>query len=128
MKAGKSAPATIDAYIAGFPADTQEILKKVRATIRKAAPKAGEKISYGIPTFTMNGAYLIYFAGYKAHIGIYPVPRGDPALDKAVAPYIAGKGTVRLPLDEPIPYGLITKMVKFKLKENKAKAATKGKR
>jgi uncharacterized protein YdhG (YjbR/CyaY superfamily) len=107
--------ASMDEYIATFPDEVQEILKKVRSTIKAAAPKAEEKISYGMPTFTMNGTYLIYFAGWKNHISIYPVPGGDAAFNKAVKPYIAGKGTLKFSLDKPIPYELITQMVKLQI-------------
>lgn len=109
---------SMDEYIATFPTDVQKILKKVRSTIKAAAPKAEETISYGIPTFTMNGTYLIYFAGWKHHISIYPVPGGDAAFNKSVEPYIAGKGTLKFPLDEPIPYPLITQMVKLQIANN----------
>ncbi len=109
---------TIDGYIAEFPKDVQAILQKVRRTIKKVAPSAQETISYQIPTFTLKGKYLIYFAGYKKHIGIYPVPAGNAAFKKEMAPYVAGKGTLRFPLDKPFPFGLITKIVKLSIKEN----------
>ena len=106
------APENIDDYIAGFPADVQVILQRVRQTIREAVPDAEETISYQIPTFTLNGAYLIYFAGYKRHIAVYPLPRGDPGLIAAMAPFVAGKGTLRFPLERPIPYDLIGRMAR----------------
>jgi uncharacterized protein YdhG (YjbR/CyaY superfamily) len=112
------APKTIDQYIAGFPKDVQTILEKIRMTIRKVAPKAEESISYGIPTFKLNGP-LIYFAGHKAHIGMYPMTGAvREKFKKELSGYEGGKGTVRFPLDEPIPYGLITRIVRFKVKEN----------
>ena len=119
----------IDEYIAGFPKDVQKILKKIRATIKKAAPKAEEAISYQIPTFNFHG-YLIYFAAYKNHIGVYPAPRGVEGFKKGLARYGAGKGTLRFPLDEPVPYDLITKIVEFRAKQNveKAKIKAKGKK
>jgi len=119
----------IDEYIAGFPKDVQKILKKIRATIKKAAPKAEEAISYQIPTFNFHG-YLIYFAAYKNHIGVYPAPRGVEGFKKDLARYGAGKGTLRFPLDEPVPYDLITKIVEFRAKQNveKAKIKAKGKK
>lgn len=119
--------ASMDEYIATFPDDVQKILKKVRSTIKAAAPKAEETISYGIPTFTTNGTYLIYFAGWKKHISIYPVPGGDDAFNKAVEPYVAGKGTLKFPLDEPIPYKLITQMVKLQIANNLEKTGYKSK-
>jgi uncharacterized protein YdhG (YjbR/CyaY superfamily) len=99
---GPKMPATIDEYIAEFPPDVQVVLHEVRATIRKAAPAAREKISYRIPTFTLNGRYLVYFAGYSSHITIYPAPLQHAELADELAPYASGKGTVRFPLDRPV--------------------------
>src|SRR5687767_11127912 len=127
MTAGRTAPASIDEYIAGFPADVQALLEKVRATIRKAEPDAEETISYQIPSFTLKGQYLIYFAGYKKHIGVYPAPVGNPEFKEDLSDYAAGKGTVRFPLDKPIPLDLIRKIVKFRAKEALARAAAKAK-
>jgi uncharacterized protein YdhG (YjbR/CyaY superfamily) len=123
MKTKQTAPETIDEYIAGFPNDVQEILEKIRMTIRKAAPDAEETISYKIPTFNLKGKYLIYFAAYKKHIGLYPVPAGDAEWKEELSAYKTGKGTLQFPLDKPIPYKLITKIVKFRAKENLARAA-----
>lgn len=109
---------TIDEYIAGFPEATQKILNKVRSTMRKAIPKAEETISYGIPTFKLNGRYVIYFAGYKNHISVYPAPRENPEFKKELSAYKGGKGTVKIPTDKPLPLELITKMAKFSLKKN----------
>ena len=109
---------SMDEYIDTFPEDIQILLKQVRQTIKAAAPEAGEKISYGIPTFTLNGKYLIYFAGWKHHISIYPIPRGDDAFNQEVAPYVSGKGTLKFPIDKPMPLKLIAKMVKLKVAEN----------
>ena len=121
----KSQINSIDEYIDTFPEDVQPILKQVRRTIKAAAPQAGEKISYGIPTFTLNGKYLIYFAGWKHHISIYPIPVGDDAFNQEVAPYIAGKGTLKFTIDKPVPLKLITKIVKLKVAENSSRADKK---
>jgi uncharacterized protein YdhG (YjbR/CyaY superfamily) len=127
MKTKQTALKTIDEYIAGFPKDVQEILQKIRWTIRKAVPDAEETISYKIPTFNLKGKYLIYFAAYKKHIGVYPVPAGDAELNEELSVYQSGKGTLQFPLNKPIPYNLITKIVKLRVKENRAKASEKVK-
>jgi uncharacterized protein YdhG (YjbR/CyaY superfamily) len=114
----KSEINSIDEYIDTFPADIQTILQRVRRTIKAAAPEAGEKISYGIPTFTLNGKYLIYFAGWKHHISIYPIPTGNDAFNKEIAPYVSGKGTLKFTVDKPMPLKLITKIVRLKVAEN----------
>ena len=116
---------SIDEYIETFPENIQAVLHQVRKTIKAAAPKAGEKISYGIPTFTMNGKYLIYFAGWRSHISIYPIPVGDDAFNQEVAPYVSGKGTLKFPLDKPIPLKLITKIVKLKVAEHSGRTDKK---
>jgi uncharacterized protein YdhG (YjbR/CyaY superfamily) len=121
-------PKNIDEYIAGFPADTQLVLEQVRSTIKKAAPEAEEKISYGMPTFTLNKTYLVYFAGYKSHIGLYPTPVGIETFKKELSVYKQGKGSVQFPLDKPMPLSLITKIVKFRVKENIEKAKVKAKK
>ena len=126
MKVKQTAPTTIDEYIAGFPPEIQEILEKVRATIRAAAPGAQETISYRMPTFTLKGN-LVHFAAFKKHIGFYPVPTGIEKFKKELAAYEQGKGSVQFPLDQPIPYGLISKIVKFRVKENLERAEAKGK-
>ncbi len=115
------APETIDDYIAGFPPDVQKILKKIRATIRQAAPGAEETIKYRMPAFTLNGN-LVFFAAFKQHIGFYPIPTGIAKFKRDLAPYKVAKGSVQFPLDRPIPYDLITRIVKFRVKENQAKA------
>jgi uncharacterized protein YdhG (YjbR/CyaY superfamily) len=102
--------ATVDEYIASFPPDTRTILETVRRAMRTGAPGTEESISYGIPTFKLSGRYLIYFAGWKHHISIYPIPEGDDALQMDIAPYKASKGTLRFPLDKPIPYDLIERL------------------
>ena len=106
-------PGNMDEYIAAFPGDTQVLLEQVRNTIRKAAPDAAETISYGIPTFMLNGTYLIYFAGYKKHISIYPAPRESDAFKNELSKYKGGKGTVQFPLDKPLPIDLITRLVLY---------------
>ena len=127
MKTKQTAPKTMDESIAGFPSDVQQILEKLRMTIRKAAQDAEETISYEIPTFNLKGKYLIYFAAYKKHIGVYPVPAGDAKLNEELSVYRTGKGTLQFPLNKPIPYNLITKIVKLRVKENLAKASEKAK-
>lgn len=117
----------IDTYIEGFPAETQELLRKVRATIKQAAPNAEEAISYQMPTFKLNGN-LVHFAGYKNHIGFYPAPRGIEKFKEELAAYEGGKGSVQFPLDKEIPYDLISRIVQFRVKENIEKAKTKTKK
>ena len=109
---------TIDDYIAGCPPEVQPTMHKIRAAISRAAPKATEKISYGMPTFVLEGN-LVYFAAFKAHIGFYPPVRGDEELMRDIAPYAGPKGNLRFPLDEHIPYGLIGRIVKARVQENK---------
>lgn len=123
MKTKQTPPLNIDAYIATFPPQVQSILERICATIRKAAPEAKEKISYGMPSFHYKGA-LVYFGGFKQHIGFYP-PFGDLQLKRETAKYAGEKGNLRFPLDKPIPYGLIGKIVKVRLTENLEKAAAK---
>ncbi len=103
--------ATIDQYIRTFPEDVQVILEEVRRRIRNVVPEAGETISYQIPTMTLSGRHLVYFAAWKHHISVYPVPPVDESFEQELAPYRAGRGTVRFPLNKPIPYGLIERLV-----------------
>jgi uncharacterized protein YdhG (YjbR/CyaY superfamily) len=103
-------PATIDDYIDPFPAGVQVILQEVRDRIRNAVPAADETISYGIPTFTMGGRSVVYFAGWKHHISVYPVPNGDATFEREIEPYRAGKGTLKFPLGQPIPYDLVERV------------------
>ena len=117
---------SIDEYIATFPEETQKILKEIRATIKAAAPQAEEKISYQMPTFFLNGN-LIHFAAFKNHIGIYPTPSGTEAFKKEIAGYKTAKGSIQLPLNEPMPLKLIGRIVKFRVAENLQKAKAKGK-
>jgi uncharacterized protein YdhG (YjbR/CyaY superfamily) len=124
MKTGQTAPRNIDEYIAGFPHDVQEILEKMRLTIRKAAPDAEETIKYQIPTFTLKGN-LLSFAAYKKHIGFYPAPAGNEKFRKELSIYRTGKSSIRFLLDKPIPFGLISRLVKFRVKEHLERATAK---
>ena len=128
MRSNPTAPKNIDEYIAGFPNNVQEILGQIRMTIREAAPGAEETISYQIPTFTLKGKYLIYFAAYTKHIGLYPAPRGVEKFKKELSLYEGGKGTVRFPLDKAIPFRLINRIVKFRVKESLERAKAKPKK
>ena len=120
-------PTTIDEYIATFPADIQDILQKVRETIKTAAPQATEAISYGMPTFKLAGN-LVHFGAFKTHLGFYPIPSGLEQFKEELAQYKGGKGSVQFPFDQPMPYALITKIVEFRVTENLAKAAAKKKK
>jgi len=117
----------IDDYVAGFPAEVQEKLQKVRQAIRAAAPDAREKISYQMPTFWLKGN-LVHFAGYEKHIGFYPAPSGITQFQDQLAGYKSAKGSVQFPLDQPVPYELIGEITRFRVQENLAKAAAKGKK
>lgn len=117
----------IDEYIAGFPKDIQKTLEDVRATIRKAAPQAKEAIKYGMPTFVLNGN-LVHFAACKNHIGFYPAPTGIEAFKKELSPYHGGKGSIQFPIDSPVPLALISKIVKFRVKNNLERAKSKAKK
>ncbi|MBS1776284.1 MAG: DUF1801 domain-containing protein [Bacteroidetes bacterium] len=118
----KFKPKNIDEYISGFPQDTQSILEQVRKTIKATVPQSEETISYGMPTFKLNGHYLIYFAGYKKHIGLYPVPSNNKLFEKDFSAYkTSGRGTIQFPLDKPIPTTLIKKIVKFRITEIRQK-------
>lgn len=116
-----SAPRTIDEYIARYPDEVQVILEKIRAIVATVAPDAHERISYRMPAFWQQGI-LIYFAAFKSHIGIYPPFSGDAKLERALARYRGPKGNLKFPLDEPIPYELIRRLVRRKLEQNLAKA------
>jgi uncharacterized protein YdhG (YjbR/CyaY superfamily) len=121
MRNHRAKPKNIDEYIASFSPDVQAILEEIRLTIRNAAPGAQETISYNIPTFTLNGA-LVYFAAFKKHVGFYPPVRGDARLERAISIYAGPKGNLQFPLDQPIPYGLIERIVKFRVKQKSSKA------
>lgn len=107
-----------------YPKNIQVILEEVRQTIKKAAPEAQEAIAYGIPTFKFHGN-LVHFGGFKTHIGFFPAPSGIEAFKKELTPYVTGKGTLQFPLDKPLPYDLITRIVQFRVKENMAKEKSK---
>ena len=107
-------------YITGFPEVTQRLLEEMRHTIREAAPEAEEKISYGIPTYTM-GHNLVHFAGYERHIGFYPGPSGIKAFREELAAYKMAKGSVQFPLDKPLPFKLVYRIVQYRVEENTAK-------
>lgn len=124
MKSEQVAPRDIDEYIAGFPPDVQEILEKIRLTIKKAAPAAEEAIKYQIPTFTLKGN-LVHFGAFKNHIGFYPTPTGTEKFKKELSGYVGAKGSVRFPLDQPIPYDLISEIVSFRVRENLDRAEAK---
>lgn len=109
---------SMDEYIASFPEDVQKILEEIRAIIKTAAPYAQEKISYQIAAFELNGKNLIHFAGWKNHISIYPIPPGSAAFNREIASYTSGKGTLRFPLDKPLPMKLIGKAIKLYVAEN----------
>lgn len=112
---------TIDEYISIFPADIQVILEKVRQAIHKAVPEAAETMSYAIPTFDLNGKHVVFFAGWKHHISLYPLPAGDEAFQQAIAPYKRAKGSIQFPFDKPIPYDLVEHIVTLLIKETPEK-------
>lgn len=124
METERSTPKTIDEYVAAFSPEVREILEKIRRVVRDAAPDAQEAISYRMPTFKLHGV-LVHFAAFKNHIGLYPPVRGDAALEEAIAPYAGEKGNLRFPLDQPIPYDLIERIVKLRVQQNLAKASAK---
>jgi uncharacterized protein YdhG (YjbR/CyaY superfamily) len=125
MSAGQEAHGTIDEYIASFPNDIQKILEKIRATVKAASPGAEEAIKYGMPTLVLNGN-LVHFAAFKNHIGMYPAPSGIEQFQSELTTFEVSKGTIRFPLDKPIPYDLIGRITEFRVRENLAKAAAKG--
>jgi uncharacterized protein YdhG (YjbR/CyaY superfamily) len=104
--------ASVPAYIASFPADVAEVLENVRGAILGAVPGAGEAISYRIAAVTLGGTPVLYYAGWKKHVSLYPVPAGDAAFERAVAPYRSGKSTLKFPLSRPVPYGLIAEVAR----------------
>ena len=112
---------TIDEYIESFPENVQSVLEKLRATVREAAPEALESISYDMPTFKLNGERLVYFSAWKNHIGFYSIPEGNEAFRKELSPYAGEKGSLRFPLDKPIPYDLVMKIVMLRTKEIRRK-------
>jgi len=108
---------TIDEYIKTFPKDVQSLLQGIRQTIRKAAPEAVETISYQMPTFKLNGRFLVSFAAWKHHVAMYPIPSGTETFKKKISEYKGAKSTARFPLDKPVPYDLVTQLVTFRVKE-----------
>ncbi len=119
---------TIDEYIKTFPEEVQNILEKMRQTIRKAAPGAVEAISYQMPTFKLNGKNLVHFAAWKNHIGFYPTPSGIEAFLKDLSPFKRAKGSIQFSLDKPIPFNLVEKIVAFRVKEDMQKASGENNR
>lgn len=115
-------PKDIDSYISRFSPEVQTILREIRATIRAQAPQAAEVISYGMPAFRLNGI-LVYFAAFKKHFGLYPPVSGNKAIKKAIAPYAGPKGNLQFPLDKPVPYNLIKRIVKLRVQQDNEKAA-----
>ncbi|WP_054027181.1 iron chaperone [Bacillus sp. FJAT-28004] len=124
MEGNKITFETIDQYIANYSPEIQDILEKIRGVIKEAAPEATEKIGYQMPTFVLHGN-LVHFAAYKNHIGLYPAPSGIEAFKQQLSPYKGAKGSIRFPLDQPIPYELISEIVKYRVAENLQKAANK---
>lgn len=118
---------TIDEYIMGFPAPVQELLQELRAVIQKAAPDARETINYQIPTFVLHGN-LVHFAAFKHHIGFYPTPSGIEAFEAELSAYEGAKGSVKFPIEKPLPFDLISRIVAYRVKENLARAQAKRKR
>ncbi len=113
-----SAPPTVDAYITGFPPEVQAILRKIRRIILDAAPSAAESIAYDMPAYKLKGKPLVYFAAFEKHIGFYPIPSGIEAFKEELSHYKGGKGSVQFPLDKPIPYDLIERIVQYRVKES----------
>jgi len=111
---------TIDEYIASFPKNVQDILKKLRRVIKESAPMAEETISYRMPAFKLNG-YLVFFAAFKNHIGFYPTPSAIIAFKKELSPYKQAKGSVQFPIDKPVPFDIVKKIVNYRVKENLTK-------
>ena len=114
-------------YIAGFPPDVQNVLRRIRTTIRQAEPELEEAIKYEMPTFTLNGN-VVFFAAFKEHVSVYPAPRGNKQFKAELARYDGGKGTARFPLDEPIPFDLIARITKFRAEEDRTRAKAKSTR
>lgn len=125
--AARRAPANIDEYIAASPAAVRPILKQIRRTIATAVPDAEELISYRMPAFRLH-RILVYFAAFKNHIGLFPPVSGEAKLEKAVAPYAGPKGNLRFPLDQPVPYALIKRIVLFRVRQGVALAARTARR
>jgi uncharacterized protein YdhG (YjbR/CyaY superfamily) len=118
---GKKRFTTIDEYISTFPGEIQAVLEQVRQAIHNAVPEAAETMSYGIPTFDLNGKHLVFFAGWKQHISLYPLPAGDAAFQQELAHYKRAKGTIQFPLDKPIPYDVVEHIVTLLMRESPEK-------
>lgn len=118
----------VDEYIAAFPQKLQRLLKQMRKTIKAAAPKSEETISYGMPAYKYLGRPLVYFAGYENHIGFYATPTGNIIFKKELASYKTGKGSIQFPIDKPLPLALINKIVEYRLMENEEKVIEKKKK
>lgn len=121
MEMNPKKPTNIQEYIKSFPTETQHILQEIYRIVKKEAPKAQEKMSYGMPTFALNGRNLIHFAGYKQHIGLYPTPSGITYFEDELKKYKHAKGTIQFQLNEPVPYDLIRKIVAFRVEETMRK-------
>jgi uncharacterized protein YdhG (YjbR/CyaY superfamily) len=118
----RPAAPSVDEYIEGFPPHTRAMLEEIRSLVRQIVPDATETISYQMPTFDLNGTHLVHFAGYDTHIGFYPIPSGIEAFKEELSAYKTGKGSVRFPLDQPLPLDLIRRIVEFRAEENRAHA------
>jgi uncharacterized protein YdhG (YjbR/CyaY superfamily) len=127
MERNKNSYGTIDEYISGFPPEVQEKLILLRKVIKESAPDAEEKISYQMPAFTLNGI-LVYFAAFKDHIGFFPTASGIEAFKQELSEYKWSKGTIQFPMDKPLPYDLVKRIVKFRVAENIGKVESKSKR
>jgi len=115
---------SVEEYIGSFPADVRAILEQVRRAILDAVPGAGETVSYQIPTITLGGRPLLYFAGWKRHVSVYPAPAGDEALERRLRPYRSAKSTLKFPLSRPVPYDLIAQVAKLSLRQRQDGAGT----
>jgi uncharacterized protein YdhG (YjbR/CyaY superfamily) len=127
MDNSRPTPKNIDEYIAGYPADIQGILQKIRAIVHETAPEAQETISYQVPTFTLKGN-LVHFAAFKSHISFFPASSGVEKFKNELEGYKTSKGTIQFPLGQPIPYDLIRRIVLFRVQENLARAEAKAKK
>ena len=128
MTPAQRPPKNVDQYIAGFPSQTQQGLKRLRRAIRRAAPEAEETISYGMPAFKLSGQWLLGIAAYKNHISLYPAPAGSPSFNQRLAAYRAFKSTIRFPLHEPIPLPLVAEIVRLRIKENRKEARERARK